>query len=208
LVPGDPAALHAHAAALTSRGDSLIHTGTSLKRIDATEAWSGRAAEAFQEKFALHPNQWLTAGDAHQDAAAAVSGYAETLRWAQGQAGTAAHQWDEAQTATEAALNQYNTNAAAGVRQAPFVDPGAAARENAQATLDRARAQLAGAGETTARTVSSVTRAAPTPPARIRVLPTTPRPPEQGFSDWVRWKKASRVPASLSRGLAVKQSAG
>jgi hypothetical protein len=59
----------------------------------------------------------LTAGDAHQDAAAAVSGYAETLQWAQGQAGTAAHQWDEAQTATEAALNQYNTNAAAGVRQ-------------------------------------------------------------------------------------------
>jgi hypothetical protein len=117
LVPGDPAALHAHAAALTSRGDSLIQTGTSLKRVDATEAGSGQTAEAFQEKFAPHPNQWLTAGDAHQDAAAAVSGYAETLQWAQGQAGTAAHQWDEAQTATEAALNQYNTNAAAGVRQ-------------------------------------------------------------------------------------------
>jgi len=161
LIPGDPAALHAHAAELTSQGDTLLQVGGSLKRINTFEAWSGQAADAFRDKFTPHPGQWLTAGDSHHAAAAPVTRYAETLSWGQGQATTAVQQWDQAQAATESAVNQYNQAAARGVQQAAFLDPGAARRANAQATLARAREQVAGAGDSAARAVMSAANAAP-----------------------------------------------
>lgn len=161
LVPGDPAALHAHAAELATHGQSLVATGDNLRRIDTFEGWSGRAAEAFRDKFTPHPAQWLTAGDAHQSAAASVSRYADSLSWAQNQAGTAAHQWQQAQTASQTAAARYNEAAARGGQQAPFVDPGVAARDNAQGLLTNARTQLAGAGDAAAQAINAATENAP-----------------------------------------------
>ena len=161
LVPGDPAVLHAHAAELTTHGSSLEQVGGDLRRIDTFDAWSGKAGEAFSEKFTPHPAQWLTAADSHQAAASAVSRYADTLTWAQGQAGSAAQQFDQAQAATQIATAQYNQAAERGAQQAPFVDPGAAARDNAQGLLARAREQLAGAGDGAARAVTAAADDAP-----------------------------------------------
>lgn len=88
--------------------------------------------------------------------------------------------WEEGKAATRQAQPQYNAavaqanahnaaNAAAGtpivVQVAPFSDPGEATRQAAQDTLDRARAQLAEAGDRAAGTIRAHTEQHPRSPA-------------------------------------------
>lgn len=161
LIPGDPAALRAHASSLTRQGESLRRVGDGLNNLDSLENWSGPAAEAFRTAFEPHPAQWRSGGDSHHTAAAAVLRYADTLEWAQSQASSAVEQWERAQEATDAELARYHEAAAQGEQQEPFVDPGAAGRENAQALLGRARVQLASAGDAQAQAITAAAAAAP-----------------------------------------------
>lgn len=136
----------------------------------------GRAADAFRDKFSYEPPKWLTVGDSFNAASIALAGYADTLRWAQRQAAQAIALWEDGEVTTrqaqsqhDAAVAQANTqnlaNATAGnptvLWVAPFSDPGQAVRQVAQDTLDRARAQLAEAGDRAAETIRAQTGGAP-----------------------------------------------
>jgi Putative T7SS secretion signal domain len=175
LIPGSPDAIVENARVLRGRAQATTNTGEGLKRID-TGAWRGPASDAFHDKFSYEPVKWLQASDSLDTGAVVLETYAETLRWAQGQAGEAIQQCEQGQNATAAAKRQHDqavaqaeaqnqTNAAssnpARVQAAPFNDPGEAIRQSARDTLNRARQQLIEAGDRTAAALHAESAAAP-----------------------------------------------
>ncbi len=184
LIPGDPATVQVMAASLRQYGDALHEAGAGLQRVDTTDGWSGQAADAFRNAFHGEPRKWLEAGDCFHEASQALDTYSFTLSWAQSQANEAIHQWNEAQAATHAAETQH----AQAVDQAerttppggnlappatPFVDPGEAKRQAAQALLDRARGQLTLAGNQAADTIARARNLAPPKPSLLDQLGET-----------------------------------
>jgi hypothetical protein len=175
LIPGSPDAIVENARVLRGRAQATTNTGEGLKRID-TGAWRGPASDAFHDKFSYEPVKWLQASDSLDTGAVVLETYAETLRWAQGQAGEAIQQCEQGQNATAAAKRQHDqavaqaeaqnqTNAAssnpARVQAAPFSDSGEAIRQSARDTLNRARQQLIEAGDRTAAALRAESAAAP-----------------------------------------------
>lgn len=167
LVPGQPAAIENNVAAIRSRSRSMEQAGDNLKRIDS-DAWQGEAADSFRDKFTYEPSRWHRASDAFEHAATALSDYAETLRWAQGQAAEAIALYDEADAATRQAKAEYDRTVAEAAAQnqanatsgepsrlevAAFVDPGDEKRQAARDMLHRARQQLTEAGDRAASTI-------------------------------------------------------
>jgi hypothetical protein len=180
LVPGDASSLNDTVQLLNSYGDMLQEAGSGLATIDTSDGWEGAAADGFRSAFNGQPGQWTQAGDAFHAAGTAVDTYTATLTWAQGQAADAINQWNAAQAATHQAQAQHTAAVQQGQQQAaksaptapaiPFTDPGAAQRQAAQDTLDRARSQLASAGNTAAATVDAATAKAPPKPGWLSQL--------------------------------------
>ena len=182
LVPGESATVRDMVAALTRYGDELHDAGAGLQRIDTSDGWSGQAADAFRGVFHGQPSKWLQAGDCFHATAQALTSYVETLTWAQGQAGQAIQQWDQAQAATSAAWEQHARAVQQAEQQAqqqtvsgeptvapaiPFVDPGAAVRQAAQELLGRARSQLASTGDSAAQVIGRARDQAPHKPSLL-----------------------------------------
>lgn len=156
LIPGAPGTVHEAAATLTERGGTLEGIGDALGRVD-TPGWYGEASGAFWDTFGPEKGNWFTAADALVSAAGTLTGYAETLTWAQGQAQEAIALWEQGEAATAAARTTYNENLAQhrdmGLPDSElgaFDDPGAQARSEAQTILSDARSTLLEAGTTAA----------------------------------------------------------
>lgn len=156
LVPGVPGDIYDAAGLLTERGGTLEAIGDALGRVD-TPGWYGEACSAFWDTFGPEKANWFTAADALTSAAGTVSGYADTLTWAQGQAQEAIELWEQGEAATEAARATYDENLAEyrslGLPDSElgaFSDPGEQSRADARAILSEARAALLEAGTTAA----------------------------------------------------------
>ncbi|SFB64953.1 hypothetical protein SAMN05216266_1515 [Amycolatopsis marina] len=167
LVPGRPEAIEENVVVLRDRHRTMDDVAEGLAAIDSG-GWTGPAGEAFREKFTYEPVRWRTAADAFTAAADALATHADTLRWAQAQAGEAIHRWQQGEVATrearashDVAVAQANAqnqaNTAAGnptcVTVAPFTDPGEAHRTAARDILNRARNQLTESGERAAAAI-------------------------------------------------------
>src|SRR5215217_5001728 len=160
LIPGNPDGITQNVVAIRGRGKSMAAAGDGLAKIDSY-AWRGQAGDEFGEKFSYEPARWRSGGDSFEKAAAALERYADTLRWAQGQAADAIHRWDTGQRVTEKAktdrlemishINQQNDY---NIRHSPegnpdripipsFEDPGESHRQAAREILQRARQQVA-----------------------------------------------------------------
>ncbi|MBE1502250.1 hypothetical protein H4696_009350 [Amycolatopsis lexingtonensis] len=176
LVPGDPAAIEENARVLRDRSEATARVGDGLGKID-TGSWTGPAATQFHDKFSYEPAKWLAASDSFDAVAESLTSYAQTLRWAQGQANDAIRQWSQGQAATAEAKDRYTQDVAdadaenrrraangdpARVTAAPFSDPGEAIRQAARETLGRARQQLTEAGDRAATTTADEAGGAPT----------------------------------------------
>lgn len=148
LVPGDPEAARATARAMVAYAGNLHEAGDGLTRISTPEGWTGEAADAFRRRFALQPPLWQDGGDAFTAASRALDIYAETVDWAQRQAADAVRVFGEAQ-----AVSQQQAASVPVTAGAPPVDAGDAGRARAHELLDRARVQLAAAGDDAARTL-------------------------------------------------------
>ncbi|SEF27074.1 hypothetical protein SAMN05421837_103620 [Amycolatopsis pretoriensis] len=164
LIPGDPAAVFENARVLSERAKTAHAVGDALRRID-TGAWQGPAADRFHEDHQTEVPRWGRAGDSLDNAALALTDFANCLSWAQGQATEAIAQWQQGDNATQQAKTDHDravadadaktrANAQHGdptvVRAPPFTDPGEAQRQAAQDILNRARQQLASVGNLTA----------------------------------------------------------
>lgn len=152
LIPGDPALVRVRAAELRTRSDRADEAGAGLREIELG-AWTGRAAQEFEDKFAGEPARWFNASDSLALAAEALEAFAWTLEWARGQAGVAVQQWDQGQALSRQAADRYRAAQAAGPVAVPFTDPGQGYRDAAQATLDNARSQLRSAAASAADTL-------------------------------------------------------
>ncbi|GLX41609.1 hypothetical protein Sros01_76820 [Streptomyces roseochromogenus] len=175
LVHGSPAAIRATAAHMKDFQAGFDRVGQGMKALDSGH-WKGAAADAFREKFAVQPTGWLHASDACRTAGDALERYAETVEWAQQQAGQAivlhkqavkAHQ--DAADAYSKAVNAYNAVALSGKNPGPVpAKPdgvGVADAKRAQEVLDEARRQRDDAAAAAGRALRSALEHAPAAPS-------------------------------------------
>ncbi|WP_263271035.1 MULTISPECIES: putative T7SS-secreted protein [unclassified Streptomyces] len=162
LIHGDVEKINETASHLKDFSAAFDRVADGMRKLGSGQHWSGKAADAFREKFDMHPKQWMHAADACDDASKALKSYAETVSWAQGKAGDAIDKYRKALEATRRSVEAYKTkvdtynaqvdsyNAAVDGGQDPgaqpqkpvvYEDPGAEGREAAQDMLKSARTQ-------------------------------------------------------------------
>ncbi|MEU6350006.1 putative T7SS-secreted protein [Streptomyces sp. NPDC047072] len=184
LLHGSESALRERAGHLRKFAGAFENVGQGMRSLDPAE-WQGKAADAFRAKFEVQPKQWLTAAAACTAAAGALESYADTVRWAQQQAQSAIDTYRRAQDASQRAADayeadqkayaqaaeRYNATAEAGgdpgakpVRPGAFVDPGTAARGEAEEILAEARRQRTDAADEARRRIAAALEQAPPKP--------------------------------------------
>ncbi|MFG2224611.1 putative T7SS-secreted protein [Streptomyces sp. NPDC048644] len=191
LIHGDPTKINETAAHLKDFSAAFDRVADGMRKLGSKGDWGGKAADAFREKFDMHPKQWMRAADACGDASKALKNFAETVTWAQGKATDAIEKYQHAQQTTQRAQKAYNAtcqsyrekvdtyNAAAergddpgAVPQRPgdFTDPGADGREAAQDMLKDARSQRNEAAERARGAVKAALAHAPDAPQTTELL--------------------------------------
>jgi RHS repeat-associated protein len=190
LVHGDPAAIRSSASRLRTFSSAFGETASGLRGLD-TAHWTGSAADAFRAKFAPQPARWQDASSANGTASGALESYAgavETAQrgarqaidlYAQGEQATAAAQatYHQQVAAYNSAAQAYNARLASGqdpgtppAEPAPFTDPGATLRQQAQQTLGEARSSRDAAAASAAAAIRPATDLAPAEPSFLSQL--------------------------------------
>ncbi|MFF3329105.1 putative T7SS-secreted protein [Streptomyces sp. NPDC002888] len=180
LIHGNPGTIRASASHLKDFHTAFDKVGDGMRKLDSSH-WKGEAADTFREKFAMHPTKWLHAADACDKAAKALEDFADTVKWAQGQAQDAIDLYKKGRKASDDAVTSYNkrvdaynakvkANEDPGPRPEPFKDPGTADIKRAREILAEARRQRNDAGRTAATSVQAALAHAPAePPALDRL---------------------------------------
>ncbi|MFF3329103.1 putative T7SS-secreted protein [Streptomyces sp. NPDC002888] len=180
LIHGNPGTIRASASHLKDFHTAFDKVGDGMRKLDSSH-WKGEAADTFREKFAMHPTKWLHAADACDKAAKALEDFADTVKWAQGQAQDAIDLFKKGRKASDDAVTSYNkrvdaynakvkANEDPGPRPEPFKDPGTADIKRAREILAEARRQRNDAGRTAATSVQAALAHAPAePPALDRL---------------------------------------
>ncbi|MGW1379292.1 putative T7SS-secreted protein [Streptomyces sp. NPDC002446] len=185
LIHGDASKINESASHLKDFSAAFDRVAEGMRKIGSHQHWSGKAADAFREKFDMHPKQWMHAADACDDVGKALKSYAETVTWAQGKAADAIDKYRSATEATRRSLDaykakldtynaqvdSYNTAVEAGQNpgaqpQQPgeYADPGAEGREAAQDMLKTARSQRNEAAERARNAIKGALAHAPEKP--------------------------------------------
>jgi RHS repeat-associated protein len=180
LIHGDVGAIRASVKHLKDFHKAFDTVGRGMRNLDSSQ-WKGEAAETFREKFAVHPTKWLHAADACDTAAKALESYADTVKWAQGQAQDAIDLYKKGRKASEEAVEAYNKRVDAyntavkqgedpGPRPEPFKDPGSDDIKRAHELLAEARRQRNDASRTAAESVRAALAHAPAEPPPLSRL--------------------------------------
>ncbi|PWI43381.1 putative T7SS-secreted protein [Streptomyces sp. ICBB 8177] len=185
LIHGDPAAIRKVAGHLGTFRSAFETAHKGMAGLSPQD-WTGQGADAFREKFAAHPKQWLNAADACSGAGEALDRYADTVEWAQQQAQRAIEHYEAGRRDNQAAVDDYNErvrryNDAADAYNATLRDgrdpgpppvkpsqpgrPGDEAISLAKETLAAARGQRDEAAREARKAVDAGTRLAPRTPA-------------------------------------------
>ncbi|MDQ0378292.1 putative T7SS-secreted protein [Amycolatopsis thermophila] len=161
LVPGSPETIVEHVKALLAQAGQFEGVGAKLSGF-GVPGWLGAASDAFGELVDRLPPQWLRAADSLTDAASGLSHYADTLRWAQHQAGEAIELWNDGQRALDRAADKAIEEAAEdaveqAARQAEQLrQRGEQLQQQAREVLDRAREQLDRQALAAARVIGAI----------------------------------------------------
>ncbi|MFJ1744631.1 putative T7SS-secreted protein [Streptomyces sp. NPDC088116] len=174
LIHGKPDKIRESAGHMKDFFTSLDSVGQGMKKLDSAH-WKGESAEAFREKFAMHPPKWLHAADACEAAGKALTAYASTVTWAQGQAKEAVALYKRGEEASRKAADTYNKQVDTynadvradrdpGPKPEPFSDPGKKDREDAHNLLKEARRQRDEAADRAKKAVDDAMAHAPKEP--------------------------------------------
>ncbi|GAA0415172.1 putative T7SS-secreted protein [Streptomyces luteireticuli] len=184
LVHGSTSRIQSATSHLTDFSSAFGRVGRGMSNLDS-EHWKGKGADAFREKFAMHPKQWLQAQQACEEAAKALKAYEHTVHWAQGKAKEAIATYKAGKEAQKKAFDTYKAqvdsyNDAAktynakldkgedpGTRPTPpgsCPNAGADKIQAAQEMLTEARKQRNSAAETAASALRNALRNAPKKP--------------------------------------------
>ncbi|WP_200304288.1 putative T7SS-secreted protein [Streptomyces adelaidensis] len=177
LIHGNVGRIQESAKHLKDFHTAFDKVADGMGKLDSSR-WKGLAADTFREKFAMHPKKWRYASDACDQAAKALDSYADTVKWAQGQAQDAVDAYKAGVKASNAAVDAYNAkvdtyNAKVksgedpGPKPAGFDDPGKSDIARAHDLLKEARRQRNEAARTAATSVKAALEHAPAelPPA-------------------------------------------
>ena len=174
LVHGDAGKLASTVQELQKLAAGFGETGRAMSQLDTTH-WTGAAADGFRSVYEPHKKQWSDAQDSCTKAAATLDAYAQTVKWAQDQAGKAIKLYQQGQQATQQAKEQALAQQGQALPTGPAIlaekplapanDPGLAARQQAQDILDRARQQRDSAGADAARAIQAAASLAPPEPS-------------------------------------------
>ncbi|MFE3559711.1 putative T7SS-secreted protein [Streptomyces sp. NPDC059193] len=208
LIHGKPSAIRATAGHLSDFHAALDRVGQGMKALDSGH-WKGQAADAFREKFAMHPADWLHAADACEDAGQALTRYAETVEWAQKQAQEAIDLYKAAVKASKDAyeaytikVDAYNAAAKAGGDPGPVpTEPahvGKADGKRAHEILAEARRQRDAAATDAQRALT----------AALAHAPAEPPPLERVMAGVFDHQGAEQIELAHVLGGAVKGTAG
>ncbi|MER8003225.1 putative T7SS-secreted protein [Streptomyces sp. NPDC095613] len=208
LVHGKPDKIRESAGHMNDFFTALDNVGQGMKRLDSAH-WKGEAANAFRAEFAMHPAKWLHAADACEAAGKALTAYASTVTWAQGQAQNAIDLYKKGKEASQRAVEAYNKKVDAynadiradrdpGPVPEPFHDPGKKDREDAHALLKEARRQRDEAAETARKAID----------AAMAHAPKEPPPLSRAASAYVDGMGALAVETTHVVGGVVKGTAG
>ncbi|MFF8729541.1 putative T7SS-secreted protein [Streptomyces sp. NPDC015171] len=151
LVHGSASKIRGSAKHLRDFHGAFDKVGQGLKKVDSS-GWKGEGGDAFRKKFGVHPARWAHAAEACKTAAAALESYADTVKWAQGQAEEAVELYKKGVKASKAAfeahrekVESYKAKTEAGEDPGPepgtFQDPGKADVQAAHHKLAEARKQ-------------------------------------------------------------------
>ncbi|WP_323184938.1 putative T7SS-secreted protein [Streptomyces sp. NBC_00193] len=208
LVHGKPSAIRESAKHMTDFRAAFDRVGQGMKALDSGH-WRGAAADAFREKFAMHPADWFHASDACESAGGALNRYADTVEWAQGQAQEAIELYKQGVKASKDAEAVYKEKFAAyeasvkaggapAICPAPGVDPGEAARGRARDILNEARRQRDEAAATAERALT----------AALAHAPAEPPPMDRALGTFLDYQGAQAVELNHVVGGVVKGTAG
>ncbi|WP_223771531.1 putative T7SS-secreted protein [Streptomyces huiliensis] len=185
LIHGKPGKIRSSASHLSDFAAAFARVRDGMSRLDS-DHWKGKGADAFREKFAMHPSQWGHAAKACEDAAKALSRYEETVTWAQGKAKEAIALYKEGKREQKEAIDAYKAQVEAfqkaakeynaklddgkdpGTRPTPpgsCPNAGADKMRHAQELLTNARTQRNSAAEAAAAAVKGALAHAPEKPA-------------------------------------------
>ncbi|MEW2438716.1 putative T7SS-secreted protein [Streptomyces caniferus] len=186
LIHGNVEKINESASHLKDFSAAFDRVADGMRKLGSHRGWGGKAADAFREKFDMHPKQWMHAADACGDASKALKSYAETVSWAQGKAADAIEKYQKAEEATRKAneiygakvkfylgdVEAWNDIARSGGDPGPapqkpgdFVDPGDGGREAAEEILKEARSQRNEAAEKARNVIKGALAHAPDKPA-------------------------------------------
>ncbi|MEU5596272.1 putative T7SS-secreted protein [Streptomyces sp. NPDC020298] len=180
LVHGNPGKIRESAEHLKDFHGAFDKVSSGLRKVDSS-GWQGEGGDAFREKFGVHPAKWARAAEACDTAAGALEAYADTVKWAQGQAKEAVELYKQGVKASEGAVDAYNKKADAynakikanedpGPKPEPFHDPGKADIKAAAQKLAEARKQRnTAASEAQAKVKAALAHAPAEPPPLERL---------------------------------------
>ncbi|WP_405921831.1 putative T7SS-secreted protein [Streptomyces sp. NBC_00122] len=208
LVHGSPSAIRESAKHFTDFHAAFDRVGQGMKALDSGH-WKGQAADAFREKFAMHPTDWLHAADACEAAGVVLERYAETVEWAQKQAQQAIDLYKAAVKASDDARKAYAEQAGAhdaavragkdpGPKPVQGADPGEAARSRAHEILNEARRQR----DETAAAVQKALEAG------LAHAPAEPSAADRAKAGILDYQQSQAVELTHVMGGAVKGTAG
>ncbi|WP_249358713.1 putative T7SS-secreted protein [Gordonia sp. ALPHA1B1] len=142
LILGDPAGITALAEKFTGFAGNFVAAGEGLRGISVGD-WSGTGAVEFRDASGRQVPQWFAAGDAASKAAAALTGWAGVVTFAQQKAADAIRIWEEgerkhAEWVTKAniyndELDDYKNDR----RDTPPTHPGPSPRDGYRAEAER-----------------------------------------------------------------------
>ncbi|MEU6266758.1 putative T7SS-secreted protein [Saccharopolyspora shandongensis] len=168
-VPGELPAIDETLATMTKLGTAFENAAQGFQKIN-TAGWEGPTADAFRDYYQQEPPKWFRAADAFTESADALRQYRDVLAWAQRQAEQACADIERADRQTAQAEARYEQAADQGNATEPFQDPGAAARNQAQAALDAAKEQVEEAAKRAAAALIKASEKAPPQPGPLTML--------------------------------------
>nr|WP_243792770.1 hypothetical protein [Saccharopolyspora gloriosae] len=162
LVPGDVAGTGDKANTFRRIADGL----GAVQRFDSEHAWTGPAADAYRKTVRDEQQRWDVAAAAFEKVATALTDHGNALRSAQNEAARAIelHRQGEQESSRAEKSHAAKVESAGPADQiAPFQDPGAAKRAEAQAILEQARAEFRSTSSATATALQQAGESAPDP---------------------------------------------
>ncbi|MFG3205873.1 putative T7SS-secreted protein [Streptomyces sp. NPDC048192] len=208
LVHGDHGRIVETAEHLKKFFTAFEKVSAGLKRVDSS-GWKGEGGDAFRKQFGVHPAKWLHAADACETAAGALQAYAETVKWAQGQARDAIDLYKRGTQASKAARKAYTerldaykakiqANEDPGPELEPFQDPGKDDIQAAKEKLAEARKQRNSAASAANAKIK----------AALAHAPAEPPPLDRLGDDFVDGFQAVNTEITHFAGGLVKGTAG